>query len=321
MIAKERKVPLKLLNLEAILRRLPPNYPKRPLIEKDYHRIQSGYIGEKALDFYLNQLPKSNYLLFHDLRLNVNGTFFQIDTLLLSDKFALILEIKNIAGKLVFDPAFKQLTRIYQGKETGLLDPITQVKRQQQHMAIWMKQLGLPTLPIEYLVVISHPKSIIEIKSGYSKEYKKICHAAQILDKISEYENIHITGCIPQKEIKKMKRLLNKFHEPLFYSVLNAHDIPQGDVLTGVICPSCTFRPIIRQKGFWQCPSCQFTSKDAHVSALNDYFLIIKPFITNEECKDFLQLHSRFIAYRLLQSLNLPFTGENKGRVYYPLNN
>ncbi|MED1098241.1 MULTISPECIES: nuclease-related domain-containing protein [Bacillus] len=89
-----------------MLRNLPSNHPKIPLITEELKKRTAGYRGETALDFPLSFIAEKDYFIFHDLRLQDSSRYFQMDTLVLSQKFALILEVKNIAGSLYFDPTF-----------------------------------------------------------------------------------------------------------------------------------------------------------------------------------------------------------------------
>ena len=47
MIIEERKLPVKILTLEALLRRLPDNHPARLQIEEEYGIMMAGYKGER----------------------------------------------------------------------------------------------------------------------------------------------------------------------------------------------------------------------------------------------------------------------------------
>ncbi|MFX3623267.1 MAG: nuclease-related domain-containing protein [Ectobacillus sp.] len=134
MIVKERKKPVKIQKLEALLRRLPPQHPKQKEIEENLAKSLSGYRGEQSLDYYLSFLPPKQQLILHDLRLKENGRYFQIDTLILTKAFILIIEAKNIAGTIFFDTAFHQLIRTIDGKEEAFPDPIMQITRQKQQL-------------------------------------------------------------------------------------------------------------------------------------------------------------------------------------------
>jgi hypothetical protein len=97
----------------------------------------------------LSFLPKENYLIFHDLRLKNTEYYFQIDSLILSPYFALIIEVKNIAGTLHFDPVFDQLIRKLYDTEQGLPDPLSQVRKQTNQLYKWIEAHNIPILPIE----------------------------------------------------------------------------------------------------------------------------------------------------------------------------
>ncbi|EIJ80702.1 nerd domain-containing protein [Bacillus methanolicus PB1] len=316
MIAKQRKIPIRIQIYEALLRRLPKNHPKRPEIEEDALKRQAGYKGEQALDFYLNLLPEKDYTIFHDLRLPYGNSHFQIDTLLLSSTFALILEVKNISGTLIFDRTFNQLIRITGDKEESFPDPLSQVYNQHYQFKNWMEKRKIPELPIEYLVVISNSSSIIKI-SGNSNIYRKICPVGDLLRRINEISKIYKSIIITQKEIRRISQFLLKNHSEPSYDITQIYGISKKEISTGVQCPSCFTMPMIRKHGTWECPLCQTRSKTAHVQALQDYFLLIDSSITNKQFRDFLHLHSINTANYLLSSMNLCTSGSTKSRLYH----
>jgi hypothetical protein len=67
----------------------------------------------------------------------------------------------------------------------------------------------------------------------------------------------------------------------------------------------------------WLCAKCQTQSKDAHLNAIDDYFLLIKPSFNNREIREFLGLPTPRSTTHLLSQVNLSYSGSNKGRVYY----
>lgn len=68
-------------------------------------------------------------MIFNDLKLPLAPDYFQIDTLLVTPYYSLPIEVKNISGTLTIDPEFNQLSKRFNGIETGYPDPITQAKR------------------------------------------------------------------------------------------------------------------------------------------------------------------------------------------------
>ncbi|MBA9028191.1 nuclease-related domain-containing protein [Peribacillus huizhouensis] len=73
--------------LDALVRRLPENHPKRPLVEKDLAKRLAGYRGEKAVDYHLTEVSKKQSLILHDLRLKARTHYFQLDTIILTQSF------------------------------------------------------------------------------------------------------------------------------------------------------------------------------------------------------------------------------------------
>ena len=112
LIVKRREIPIRLQKLEALSRRLSKDHSIRPQIEEELLRRWKGYRGEQSVDFYLNKLPEKEYMIFHNLRLENENYYFQIDTLILTSYFALTLEVKNISGTLYFESTFSQMIQI-----------------------------------------------------------------------------------------------------------------------------------------------------------------------------------------------------------------
>ncbi|HJV15807.1 MAG TPA: nuclease-related domain-containing protein [Bacillales bacterium] len=312
MIVKKRTIPLTILILEALLRRLPKNHSKRPLMIEELSRRRSGYLGEKSLDFYLRSLDSKNNLILHDLNLPDGNYNCQIDTLLLTPKFALIIEVKNMTGKLVFDTDNEQFFQVVDGKEIGYPDPIAQAQRHQAYL----KNL-FPTLEIDYLIVFTHPHSILSFTGRNIKIREKVCKSSSFLKKVHMLEN-KSQALIPQKELRKISRTLMKMNTPPTNYILEKYGIKKSEISIGLHCPLCFYLPLIRKNRKWFCPDCQTFFKDAHLLSLQDYFLLFDTKITNEQFRDFAHFISADIAYKMLTSSNLNHLGTKKGRIYFP---
>ncbi|MBD1380452.1 nuclease-related domain-containing protein [Metabacillus arenae] len=316
MIIKQRKIPLSILKLQALLRRLPSYHPKIPMIKEELNKRAAGYKGESSLDYHLGFLEPKRYFIFHDLRLEDQSRFFQIDTLLLSQKFALIIEVKNISGTIFFDPLFNQLIRTKEGKETAFPDPVIQIQRQESQFKNWLLKNGLPDVPLYSLVVISNPQTAIRTAPENRSLRNKVIHCEILPTKISQIETSIKNQSLSEKELKKTIRLIKKQHTKADYSILERFNLTAAEILKGAICKKCDHKPLLRRHGTWICTQCQNKCKDAHIQALNDYSLLIGPTITNRQLRGFLKITSPAAATRLLQSMNLTSTGTNRGRVY-----
>jgi hypothetical protein len=317
LFVTECTISQRVLKLKALMDgRLPINHPAIPEIVAEYKSRMAGYRGEKTLDFYLSMLPDSKYQIFHGIRLFYRGYFFQIDILILCSSFALVLEAKNIAGELKFEKNFNQVTCKKNGQEERKKNPVLQAKLQAKKLKGWLHEHHCPDIPIHYLFVNSNEKTKIIAEPGTEQITSHICNSEVLIEKIEQIANINKVEKLDSKELRKIKRLLLTKHTPENPDILKQFNLSPKEILTGVKCPKCSFLPMIYQYGTWYCPTCKEKSKTAHESAIYEYFLLVKPAITNAELREFLQIGSIKVASKMLTSMNLPFTGKFKNRVY-----
>lgn len=240
-----------------------------------------------------------------------------MDTLLLSSTMALILEVKNVAGKLLFDIESQQFIRTHNGEQQGMQDPLTQARRYKQQLGAFFEKYSIPAIPLDYLVVISFPSSVFQTNPSNSPLLKKICHSFSLIERIQFLEKIYSEEKLNSKTLKKTCRSILHKYVPQIYDFNELYEINKNEILTGVRCPHCSFLPMRYKRGRWQCPSCNTSSGDAHFVALKEYFHLFGQDINNSDIRQFLNLPSCKAANRLLSNLNLPCTGDNKGRVYH----
>lgn len=134
--------------------------------------------------------------------------------------------------------------------------------------------------------------------------------------KVEEYQTLHQKEFLSVKELKKLTRLLIKSHEPEG-SHLHLYNISPSDIIPGVLCPDCNQFHMERFSKSWHCPSCGADSSNAHEQAVQDYFLLVSPTITNKQLRSFLLLPSQKKASYLLSKMDLQFTGITKNRIYF----
>ncbi|MGF6954116.1 hypothetical protein QF028_006621 [Neobacillus sp. B4I6] len=319
MIIKERTKPLIMLILEALLRRLPYSHQKYQQILEELGRRQAGYLGEKSLDYYYRDLPQQKYMILHDLNLPDGDYNCQIDTLLLTPEFALTIDVKNMAGKLIFDTENEQFIQINNGNEKGFPYPIAQGERHQKYLQKLLAEHHFPPVPVEYLVVISNSYTTYAVTGKNTHKVKpRVCKADVFLNKITLLEKQYPNPLLTAKDLRKLCRLLVKKNTIPTSFVLNKYGIQKCDLLTGVHCPTHSNHSLVRKNQKWYCPACDTFSKDAHINALNDYFLLFGPTITNKQFREFAHIKSHDIAKRLLKSCNLLHSGNYRFRSYFP---
>src|SRR5699024_260247 len=157
MIVKKRDGFLYLMQLQALERRLPNNHPQRDRIVREKINESTGVKGEKEIDYPLSFLNSTDYRILHSLRLHDEQGAFQIDSLILNQKFLLILEVKNWFGKILFGEN-DQVIRINEHQEAeGFPNPLLQVKFQQYRLRRWLRSRNFPDIPITFFVVMAFP--------------------------------------------------------------------------------------------------------------------------------------------------------------------
>ncbi len=316
MIVKEVSKSTNLRMLDMFLRRLSHQHLRRKDLEDEWSRANAGHYGEKSVDYYLELLSNQNLFIFHDIRIQQGTHHFQMDILILSPYFFLMIEVKNMVGTLIFDQEFHQLIRIYKNKKEIFPCPISQIYRQKFLFIEWLKRHRLSSIPMETLVVISNPKTLIRATPQNNDVSNFVIHSNHLLSRFHSLSQKYKEEKASIKELKRITKFLLKHHTPSLYNFQQKYDISEPDIIKGVFCPSCTSRPMTRNKHKWLCTVCHTFSRTAHIQALKDYANLIGPTITNRQCCDFLQIHSPHVAQYILKTLNLPIVGTNKGRKY-----
>lgn len=311
MIMKEKEISLKAIGLEALLRRLPEHHPRYADIENELRKTRAGENGERILAnvFQQYQFPFKHYI-FHDVNLQSTGKF-QIDTLFLCQQGAVILEVKNIAGRISFPEEYNQLTRTLENGQIDAFEcPSVQLERNKMLLEDWFHAHHMP-IPIYQAAVFPRPHQ--------------------------QFENLRkdLTLLFPL-EIPVFLRRLNSFHPSIDLpgladianKITDAHrefdpfplsdrfGIQPTEVISGVRCVECGRFGMESIYNGWGCPNRGNIDPHAHVQAMLDYFMLVDLRISNKECRRFLHLDNVQKAKRILGQLGIPFEGEKRGRYY-----
>lgn len=315
MIALPRVIPYSIRKREALKRRIPDHSEELPNLMEHLRMEWAGYHGEKSLDYPLGLLDEDKYHIFHGLRIEEKSYTFQLDTYLLSENFSVILDSKNWGGEVFFKLNPKQVQRSVNGTIVPMQNPIEQTKNQQYNLKRWLAENKLSPVPIEGYGIFNQ-NTIVTIDKGYYEADKYIHKSDSLLSVIRKLETIYKTPVLTPKELLRIKKRLLAKNTPLQKNILETYHMEAGSLKKGVFCPQCDYLGTIYKWGEWHCPSCSHKSKDAHLHALEDYYLLIGPSITNKQLREFLNLPSISVATKLLVSLKLKKTGKNRTTVY-----
>ncbi|WP_432354202.1 nuclease-related domain-containing protein [Sporosarcina sp. A2] len=240
-----------------------------------------------------------------------SSTLFQIDTLILTPEFALICEVKNIAGELSITENPPQLLRIAEnGQFSGFPSPIAQLTNTCQLFEDWLTLQNI-TLPVIGCVVLAYPKQRLSI-------FKTDVHVLfpSIIPQYvrSLYKGQPLLSC---EEFENLSKLLVKQHRPFSPKpIASTYSIDPDNFLTGVACPSCNLVGMIKSGRFWNCPRCKTRSTTAHQRSIQEWFLLFEGPLTNAECRRFCRVQCSQFTRRTLLNMKLTPVGATKNRGY-----
>lgn len=316
MLIKRLEKPLTIKKLEALLRRIDKNHTKRPQIEQDLAKRMAGYKGELSMEYHLSFLDERRYYIFHALRLQSSTKyFFQMDVLILTSNFFLIIEIKNIIGQVTFENHFAQFIRTLNGIEEGFYNPLDQVKKQKLRLDSFIESQKMKRPPIKSLVCFTNPQTVIRSDSRV-KASQYVMHAHNLFSKLEQLNQQFDSSIFTGKELLKISRKLLKQHSEEDVNILERYDINRNEIKRGVQCRGCSNISMKRHSGSWFCEICNLKSKDAHINTLEDYRLLFGPNITHKELKEFLGLATNSTTSKMISSLGLTHCGSRYRRIY-----
>ncbi|MFK3939832.1 nuclease-related domain-containing protein [Alkalihalobacillus sp. NPDC078783] len=320
MTLKKRVIPWKLQQLRALERRI-KTLPAK--LNEELQLYEAGYRGEQNLDYHLSFLKGDEYQILHDLRLRgENGYYFQMDCLVLTPHVLIIVEVKNMVGRFQFLDEVGQMMRTWRGEDTILPNPLNQIRRQTQQLSDWMLTHGFPLLPTESVLVFAHPSTIIHATEEGKHSLNRVIHAEGIVPRLEKiFKKFSLNGrkqMLPSISRKLSEKLIQS-HTPLYSPILESYNLNSQSLIKGVFCSQCNKPHMIRhsKSGRWTCKHCNQNSKTAYVQALEEYYLLIKPTISNQELRDYLQIDSNAVAYQLLRKLDVKRTHKNKHCYYH----
>ncbi|MBB4824599.1 hypothetical protein HNO89_001823 [Sporosarcina luteola] len=311
MIVKKKSLSLKRIGLEALIRRLPDHHPRKREFENELGRVRGGEYGEKLLEqiFQKYELPFEHYI-FYDLHLRSTG-LFQIDALLISERGAFILEVKNISGRIEFPARHRQVIRTLDSGQVDSYEcPSVQLDRNSMLLEDWFHARHF-TIPIHKAVVFTRSQIITGERENLTILFPN--EVPVYLRKIH-----HSPKVIPSGQLRKIVDSLLASHSNYSPFPLSHHyQVPKQDILKGVHCQCCGLFTMIPYQHGWRCKRCGQSDRNAHTAAILDYVMLIDTSITNQRCREFLHLTCPQKTKRLLQKSGLSAAGERRARIYH----
>lgn len=311
------KEELKLLSAEdalgSLLSRLHPAHSQRNYLEGELHRTVAGISGEDRMrKRFVEFLPDDEFHVLWDVSLAIGSWKTQFDGLLLTERCAIIIDSKNISGRIHFDEQTGEFYRLDDSDVKKVMDdPRIQLNKNIRFLASWFRLKNIK-LPVSGLIVFT-PKTCEFIARPKSKHLCKVYQMPEYLFQILKAFPLEAE---PPK-LSKVKRQIIGGHTPYLRTPLcGKYYIEASDIRNGVQCPDCRTYGMKRIKKSWQCPRCGHRDRQAHKFALREYFSLVDTHITNQAFREWGGVESRSVATRLLIQYDLETSGESKARKY-----
>jgi len=282
------------LGLRALVRRFIPNHPSPDQMKRELLQAEAGEYGEK---FIMKQLEKltftKNFQVLHNITFQ-HPYSLQLDVVVITQYEVIIIESKNIRGEVELKNRPRQMIRTLEtGEQRVFHHPEVQLEEYVYNLKGFFKPHQIE-VPVTGIIVFPFNNARINYEDGLfpvlmARELTSFLQQRPMKTKTIDCQ--YISALLVQH---------NKPYER--FPLSRYYGIEVDAIQTGVICPKCEFGQMHWLKMNWTCSSCRYTSKKAHLSALQDYGMLINKKITNAQAQHFLQLNNRHTIKRMLMA-------------------
>lgn len=144
-------------------------------IQEQMKLLELGLKGENSVLFELQNSFLPLHIL-HDVRIVHGDLKAQIDFVVLTRKFLLLIEVKNYYGNILVNEKDEFIRQVYKGNklvfQEGFYSPVRQVERQAEVFEAYMRDMGaVIRTPIKSVAVFTNNRTVINTKKA-SKQVK-----------------------------------------------------------------------------------------------------------------------------------------------------
>jgi Nuclease-related domain len=269
--------------LASLLARSDLGAETRRRIDQEVRSVRSGIAGERdaayQIDFYFG--PSPNWMVIHDLRLEIDGRVAQIDHLLLGRTFDVwVCESKHFAQGVGVNE-HGEWTAYYEREARGIPSPVEQNRRHTavlqdvfRSRLVWMpSRLGIRVRPsIESLVLISADARISRPKGQAAHKVDgldTVIKADQLRRTIEKHDDtmfgpaaiVSLAKVVRPDTIERVARELVALHRPITIDFAAkfglSHEPGATHAISGpAIAPEARAGPEVMDEGTVTSPTC-----------------------------------------------------------------
>ena len=297
----------------ALLNRLRDGSDMVDFIREEIRKQEAGVRGEERLVDRLKELRlPGEFRVFSDVCLELDDWKVQIDCLVVTDRCCIVLESKNISGRLYFNEELDEFYKEENGTETPISNPYFQLMRHIRFMKEFLRNT-LPQMKVTGAAIMTAKSCRIMQKPTHYPIYK----LESMIERVTQMYNSFAGTSFSGEELEVIEKLLQENRSPFVYLPLCEHyRIPPSEIRLGVECPGCGVLGMQRTGKTWICQSCNTRDRNAHKKAVNEYFSLIDDKITNRDFRKFCMVESIYAASRMLGNMDLKMHKAG-GRTYY----
>ena len=290
--------------LEALVARLPTWHEMISPLNEEIKRLEPGITGEEFIQKILVGQP---YKLISDVILEQQ----QIDFIVLTERSCVVLEVKNIRGKIQLTDSPRQMLReLDDGTVNIFTSPVAQLENNIRAVHHFFKKYNW-NLPIYGAICFPFNTATF---SPFQSNYPVLV-GKDLLNFLARVQKGEMR--ITAKQVKQLARQLRQASVPYVRAPLCVrYKIDSADLKVGCRCPDCGHVGMTRKFAEWVCVRCGKCSRDAHKAALFEYAHMISDTITVAEVMEFLGVESRHVARRLLLDAKAKQEGSTNKSIY-----
>lgn len=300
-----------------MIARLHPDHRKVQYLKGCLYRISAGYSGECNVDSYIERTQITHLTkIFTDVHLRISPTFtFQIDTLIITERYVLIVEVKNLKDTVRFVQNPPHLEQMFESGEEVVLDcPVYQIESNKSNLDEWFRQRGIHLKTLGLLVLANPKTKVKDAPSDFPIIYKK--QIPFYLQNLNPSETV-----LSPVQLHDLAREINAEQQRFNpFPLCDYYNIDQRELKVGLLCRYCNQQLQRKNREKWHCESCGKSASNPFDDGINDWFILVKNSITNGECKSFLNLKGSNAARYVLSKSSLLKKGRSRATFYISSN-
>lgn len=299
-------------SLENFYARIPNIHPQKLYIDTQLKNIKTGQHGETKLQRFLDEVSYQNPpLVIRNFITRVHSKrTIQIDYLLVTRKYILLIEVKNIAGHIKFHATPPQIIRTSSDGTSQAMDcPFIQLDR---NLDGFKKIFPLIEIPVYTSVVWANPSAKLEVPFAPPHPLIPLKKLPLVIQELEKNPDIFS----PQQFKNFKKKVLATTVSFQNQSHCDRYGIHPKELVPGLYCSQC-YSALTKKFRTWICDQCGNSSSSELFNNIFSQFMIQKSSLTIAEIRKQLPSLSAKYIRNVLNEEGYQSAGKTKSKQYW----